>query len=132
MFAKTAYLYFATAVLFAVGVLLPWLKLGPITVNGTDADDGTLMFVVALLVVIAGLLILSAPRIIGAILGGLASLAGLGIAIYDIHSASTSRETSIGTLSPSPGSGLFVCVLAAVVGLFVTIKVLRDRSAARV
>jgi hypothetical protein len=128
---KTQYLFITAAVILFVGLMLPWVKAGMISVNGFDTNDGTLMFWLTILVAFTSFLVVRYPRP-GAIFGGLVSLAALFVSVYDIHQASITHHTSLGNIHTSAGVGLYICALGSLLGLYAAFVGLRIRKNALV
>ncbi|BAN02601.1 DUF2510 domain-containing protein [Ilumatobacter coccineus] len=105
-----------------VGAFLPWVSAGPFTVNGIDGDGQITVILAVLLGVIGFVVNKSADKRLstGGRVGGI--VLSLGIALigaYDISEVSS--EVNDLFLPVSVGFGLYLTVLAGVLGLVGTI-----------
>jgi hypothetical protein len=127
MFSNRKTVLVGSALGFASAVM-PWAKMGIISVSGIDGSDGFIViaiFAVALVMSLAGnrATPLSGGARIGAILAGLAGSA-VGIwKLIDLDSASTGR----GRFHLEPGIGLYLMVVAG--GVVVLGALLKSKAA---
>jgi hypothetical protein len=133
---QRAWLYLGGGIGLVVGSFATWVKVtavfvGTVTAAGTDGD-GKITAVAGAIVVIGGAFVLKRePKRWLAVLGVLAGLVALGVAIYDLHDVYTTDVTSnfggktqkVGTVSAGWGLYLtFVASLAAIVGAALAVR----------
>lgn len=119
----------AAAIAVAIGTLLPWASVLIFSVNGTQTGDGRLVLGGA---VIAGIFFGITWRASGPsrlyLIGGAFGLGSFGVSIYDIVRILTADQgTFFGArVGASPGSGLWIDVIAGAVLVGAVIKHWRD------
>jgi hypothetical protein len=117
----------AGLVLSGVGVLLPWVTAVFISVSGLDTSDGKLFGGVVLVGALFAVLRIRTQRLAFGVLALLACLALAGIAIYEVVNILAAPEGPF-EISASPGSGLYLDVVASLVASVGIVLELRGRS----
>ena len=117
----------ASGALLAVGSMLPWatISFGPISasVNGTSGDGRFTLFL-AVPVLITGILLLQRElEKAWTIVSGIALVAAFGLTAYDLSSLPSPSHSSSGAIQfnikVQLGTGLWLCLVASIVGLVV-------------
>jgi hypothetical protein len=111
------------SVLVVIGSLLPWDSLGLLSANGTSGD-GQITLIAGLLAVV-GVLTFTFKDWHQALFRGATLVflaAALATSLYEVIHLSGEHVNVLGTtLSPSVGSGLWLCLIASVVGVVASV-----------
>ena len=103
--------------LVVIGSLLPWASVGIFSTNGTSGD-GVITLIAGLLAIGAVLLFTFATWNTGLVraAAALLILVCLGTSLYDVINISGESAKIFGeTISPSVGSGLWLCLVGSIV-----------------
>jgi|GEM_PF-3988929 len=112
-----AWLTVVSSVLLIIGTFLPWIDLGPITLNGLDAEDGVIVIVLATILLVAGVVRARLRFRWVSIVALLFALFTLLAVVIDVGSVSDVGATV--------GIGLWVCLVGAIGATLGTLITLR-------
>lgn len=111
---RNLFLTYLMAALFVfIGIMLPWASVFGISVDGIDSNDGKLMLVLVVALVIAAILASKSSRA-SMILGVISSALVLIEAVYQISHVSGERVMGSDL---SVGSGLYLMAFGGSLGL---------------
>ena len=114
-------------ILVALGSLLSWASVSAgiinVSVAGTNGD-GKVTLVFGILAVIAVIVFIKIPKVLWVAGAGVAFLVALGVSIYDmIHISSTSVGNSVIQANVSIGIGLWLCLIASILGVAASVYI---------
>jgi hypothetical protein len=118
------------SIIVALGSLLPWASVstafGTVSKNGTTGD-GVLTLILAGVTLCFALAMLRKPHRGWVIGSGSTMVITLGISIYDMSNLPTPSGAATAVVSVDVGTGLWLCLIGAVVGIAASVVVIRAR-----
>ena len=142
-----AYLAIASGAVLAIASFLSWVtvkasvpSLGineSFSASGWDGSDGKITLICGLLIAAAGVMYLmkAATPLVHGILAGLAGVAALIVGLIDYSDATDAADVPAsvsavgGKVEGSASFGLYLVILAAVVGIVAAVMLVRNRNA---